>query len=72
MAATYKFYYIESGNPNIQNKEYNSSINVTKVSSKFLSDNPNIIKINRIDILSDPEGINTDRSLGYDRSIFRR
>jgi hypothetical protein len=65
MAATYKFYYFIPGNGEIQKKDYNSSYNINNVSIRFLSDNPNTTKIERIDILADPDGINTDQALGY-------
>jgi hypothetical protein len=63
--ATYKFYYIISGSNNVQQKEYISSYNINQVKPYFLNDTPNVTKVDRIDILSDPDGINTDESLGY-------
>jgi hypothetical protein len=67
MAATYKFYYTVSGNNTIQKKEYVSTHNINKVTPYFLKENQNVIKIERIDILADPDGINTDKALGYIR-----
>ena len=67
MAATYKFYYTVSGNNTIQKKEYVSSYNINQVTPHFLKENQNVSKIERIDILSDPDGINTDKALGYIR-----
>ena len=67
MAATYKFYYTISGNNTIQKKEYVSPHNITKVKSYFLGENQNVTKVERIDILADPDGINTDKALGYNR-----
>jgi hypothetical protein len=67
MAATYKFYYIVSGNGNVQKKEYVSSYNINQVTPHFLKENQNVSKIERIDILADPDGINTDKALGYIR-----
>jgi hypothetical protein len=63
--ATYKFYYLISGNNTVQQKEYVSSYNINQVKPYFLNDTPNVTKVDRIDILSDPDGINTDESLGY-------
>jgi hypothetical protein len=63
--ATYKFYYIISGSNNVQQKEYISSYNINQVKPYFLNDTPNVTKVDRIDILADPDGINTDQALGY-------
>jgi hypothetical protein len=63
--ATYKFYYLISGSNNVQQKEYISSYNINQVKPYFLTDTPNITKVDRIDILADPDGINTDEALGY-------
>ena len=63
--ATYKFYYLISGNNNVQQKEYVSSYNINQVKLYFLNDTPNVTKVDRIDILADPDGINTDEALGY-------
>ena len=49
MAATYKFYYIVSGNGNVQKKEYVSSYNINQVTPHFLKENQNVSKIERID-----------------------
>jgi hypothetical protein len=68
MAATYRFYYTVSGNNTIQKKEYVSPHNINKVKPYFLGENQNVTKIERIDILDDPDGINTDKALGYIRS----
>jgi hypothetical protein len=65
MAATYKFYYTISGNNTIQKKDYVSPHNVTKVTPYFLGENQNVNKIERIDILADPDKINTDEALGF-------
>jgi hypothetical protein len=65
MAATYKFYYFISGNNNIQEKEYVSPQNIINVRRYFLGENQNVNKIERIDILNDPDGINTNKALGY-------
>ena len=63
--ATYKFYYLISGSNDVQQKEYISSYNINQVKPYFLNDTPNVTKVDRIDILADPEGINTDEALGY-------
>jgi len=63
--ATYKFYYLISGSNDVQQKEYVSSYNINQVKPYFLNDTPNVTKVDRIDILADPEGINTDEALGY-------
>ena len=65
MAATYKFYYSVLGKDVIQQKEYISSYNINQVRPYFLSDTPNVTKVDRIDILADPDGLNTDEALGY-------
>jgi len=63
--ATYKFYYLVSGNNVIQQKEYISSYNINQVKPYFLNDTPNVTVVQRIDILADPDSINTDEALGY-------
>ena len=63
--ATYKFYYLITENNNVQEKEYVSSYNINQVKPYFLNDTPNVTKVDRIDILADPDGINTDEALGY-------
>jgi hypothetical protein len=63
--ATYKFYYLISGSNDVQQKEYISSYNINQVKPYFLNDTPNVTKVDRIDILADPDGINTDQALGY-------
>jgi hypothetical protein len=63
--ATYKFYYLITGNNNVQEKEYVSSYNINQVKPYFLNDTLNVTKVDRIDILTDPDGINTDEALGY-------
>jgi hypothetical protein len=65
MAAIYKFYYFISSNNTIQEKEYISPHNILNVKPYFLGENPSAIKVERIDILADPDGINTDEALGY-------
>lgn len=65
MAATYKFHYYISGNNTTQQKEYVSPHNIQNVAPYFLGENPGAIKVERIDILADPDGINTNEALGY-------
>lgn len=65
MATTYKFYYLVSGNDAIQEKEYISSYNINQVKPYFLTETSNVVKVDRIDILADPDGLNTDEALGY-------
>ena len=65
MAATYKFYYLVSGSYTYQQKEYISSYNINQVKPYFLTETSNVVKVDRIDILADPDGINTDEALGY-------
>jgi hypothetical protein len=65
MAATYKFYYLVSGSDSIQEKEYISSYNINQVKPYFLTETANVVKVDRIDILADPDGLNTDEALGY-------
>ena len=60
--ATYKFYYLISGSNDVQQKEYISSYNINQVKPYFLTDTPNVTKVDRIDILADPDGINTDEA----------
>ena len=65
--ATYKFYYSTMDNPAIE-EEYNSSNNIKTVEAAFKEDKGNVIKVSRIDILADPDSINTDEALGYVRN----
>jgi hypothetical protein len=65
MTATYKFYYHINGSNNVEQKEYISSYNINQVKPYFLNDTPSVTKVDRIDILADPDGINTDEALGY-------
>jgi hypothetical protein len=65
MAATYKFYYLVLGSDSIQEKEYISSYNINQVKPYFLTETTNVVKVDRIDILADPDGLNTDEALGY-------
>lgn len=65
--ATYKFYYSTMENPALE-EEYVSSHNIKTVEEAFKQDKGNVINITRIDILADPDLINTDEALGYVRN----
>jgi hypothetical protein len=64
--ATYKFYYSTS-NINSLEETYNSSVNIMKVRQEFKSVKEDVDTITRIDILADPDLINTDEALGFNR-----
>ena len=68
--ATYNFFYIVSGSNDVLQKEYNSSYNINTVKPYFLEETPNVTKVERIDILADPDGINTDEALGYNQGML--
>ena len=61
--ATYKMYY-DNGDGVIHNKEYISEKNIDNVVEEFMSNNLAVTNVVRIDILADPDSINTDESLG--------
>ena len=65
--AVYKFYFSTSENNNLE-ENYTSSVNIKSVDQEFKNEKGNIISITRIDILSDPEKINSDEALGYVRT----
>jgi len=65
--AVYKFYFSTSENSNLE-ETYTSSINIKTVEEEFKKEKGNVISITRIDILSDPEKINSDEALGYIRT----
>jgi len=64
--AVYKFYFSTSENNNLE-ETYTSSVNIKTVDQEFKNQKGNVISITRIDILSDPDQINTDEALGYTR-----
>jgi hypothetical protein len=64
--AVYKFYFSTSENNNLE-ETYTSSVNIKTVDQEFKNQKENVISITRIDILSDPDKINTDEALGYTR-----
>jgi hypothetical protein len=58
--AKYKIYYIEDGKD--KTEEITSSKNIVELDQQLNNKQPS-----RIDILEDPDGINTDEALGYTR-----
>ena len=64
--ATYKFYYSTSIISSLE-EVYNSSVNIIKVRQEFKSIKGDVDTIKRIDILADPDLINTDEALGYNQ-----
>ena len=62
--ATYKFYYSTNEISSLE-ENYNSSSNIKDVEQVFKNEKGNVVKIKRIDILADPDQINTDEALGY-------
>jgi len=56
--AKYKIYYIEDGKD--KTEEITSSKNIVELDQQLNNKQPY-----RIDILEDPDGINTDGALGY-------
>tara|TARA_R110000851_G_scaffold166830_1_gene312405 strand:- start:779 stop:973 length:195 start_codon:yes stop_codon:yes gene_type:complete len=62
--ATYKFYY-STNEINSLEENYNSSSNIKDVEQVFRNEKGNVVKVKRIDILADPDQINTDEALGY-------
>jgi len=58
--AKYKIYYIEDGKD--KTEEITSSKNIIHIDKQFNNKKPH-----RIDILEDPDGINTREALGYTR-----
>ena len=64
--ATYKFYYSTSSISSLE-ENYTSSANIKEVEQEFRSVKGDVDKVTRIDITSDPDLINTDEALGYER-----
>ena len=58
--AKYKIYYIEDGKDKIE--EITSSKNIVELDQQLNNKQPY-----RMDIIEDPDGINTDEALGYTR-----
>ena len=63
--ATYRFYYSTNEISSLE-ENYNSSSNITNVEQVFRNEKGNVAKVKRIDILADPDQINTDEALGYE------
>ena len=61
--ATYKFYYSTSIISSLE-EVYNSALNIKEVEREFRSVKGDVNKVTRIDILADPDLINTDEALG--------
>ena len=64
--ATYKFYYLTNENNSLE-ETYESPENIKNVEISFINYKGNIQSVKRIDILEDPDQINTDEALGYIR-----
>ena len=62
--ATYKFYYSTNEISSLE-ETYTSSSNIKNVEQVFRNEKGNVVKVKRIDILADPDQINTDEALGY-------
>ena len=62
--ATYKFYYSTNEISSLE-ENYNSNSNIKDVEQVFRNEKGNVVKVKRIDILADPDQINTDEALGY-------
>ena len=62
--ATYKFYYSTNEISSLE-ENYNSSSNIKDVEQVFRNEKGNVVKVKRIDILADPDQINTNEALGY-------
>ena len=65
--ATYKFYFSTTSEDNLE-EEYVSNTNIKDIDTEFKINKGNITKITRIDIIDDPDNINTDEALGYERN----
>ena len=64
--ATYKFYYSTSSISSLE-EIYNSALNIKEVEQEFRSIKGDVDTVRRIDIVSDPDLINTDEALGYNQ-----
>jgi hypothetical protein len=65
--ATYKLYYSTNEIASLE-ENYESSENIKNVETAFRNDKGNVESITRIDIVADPDQINTDEALGYTRT----
>ena len=64
--ATYRFYYSTSSISSLE-ENYTSSLNIKEVEQEFRSVKGDVDTVRRIDIVSDPDLINTDEALGFNR-----
>jgi len=62
--AIYKFYYSTNEISSLE-EVYISNSNIKDVEQVFRNEKNNVDKVKRIDILEDPDKINTDEALGY-------
>lgn len=62
--ATYKFYYSTNKETSLE-EVYVSSVNIKEVEQEFRSIKIDVDQVTQIDILDDPDLINTDEALGY-------
>ena len=62
--ATYRFYYSTNEISSLE-ENYNSSSNIKDVEQVFRNEKGNVVKVKIIDILADPDQINTDEALRY-------
>jgi hypothetical protein len=65
--ATYKFYFSTTTDDYLE-EEYVSDTNIKDIETEFKINKGNVTKVTRIDILADPDLINTDEALGYERN----
>jgi hypothetical protein len=65
--ANYKFYFSTTTDDNLE-EDYTSNTNIIDVETEFKINKGNVTKVTRIDILADPDLINTDEALGYERN----
>lgn len=65
--ATYRFYYSTNEIASLE-ENYTSSENIRNVETAFRNAKGNVESITKIDIVADPDEINTDEALGYTRT----
>ena len=65
--ATYRFYFCTTDDDYLE-EDYTSNTNIKDIDAEFKIHKGNVTKITRIDILADPDNINTDEALGYERN----
>ncbi len=64
--AVYKFYYSTNEITSLE-ENYISSSNIYNVEEVFRNEKGNVTLVKQIDILEDPDQINTDEALGITR-----